>query len=154
MIRTCILVADAARARIYTLERSIEPNGMQEQFREERDLVDPARRERSGEQSSDTFMFDDHRQSHLDVLDTRFARELVSEIATIVRDRACRKLIVIASSRMIGDLRTYLAPLGKTGLAIEEVIHDYTKLTTSALRDRLAELGMVPARERVVFAGH
>lgn len=152
MNRTVIVVADAARARIYTFDRSVEPDGPHEDLREERDLVDSERRERPSELSSDAFMFDDHRQQHLNELDTRFAKDIVAAVETIVRDRGYRKLIVVTSSRMIGDFRKHFEPLLHAGVTIEEVPHDYTKLTTTALRDRLAELGMVPARQRLVFA--
>ena len=153
MKRICLVIADASRARIYTYERFQEPDGLHEELREERDLVDPARRKRASELFSDNAgvnhsghagnAFDDHRQAHLDRLDANFAREITGEIEAITRDQGYRELIVIASSRMLGELRATLEPLRRT-LAIKELERDFTKLTTAELRDRLTKLDLLP----------
>jgi len=154
MKRICLVVADAARARIYTYERSQEPEGLHEELREERDLVDPARRKRASELFSDSSgvnhsgpagnAFDDHRQAHLDRFDANFAREITAELEAIARDQRCRELIVIASTRMLGELRATLEPLRRT-LAIKELDRDFTKLTTAELRERLTKLDLLPS---------
>jgi len=153
MKRICLVVADASRARIFTYERSQEPDGLHDELREERDLIDPARRKRASELFSDSAganhggfrgnAFDDHRQAHLDQLDTNFAREITAELDGLVRERGYRELLVIASSRMLGELRATLEPLRRT-LAIKELERDFTRLATAELRDRLAKLGLLP----------
>jgi protein required for attachment to host cells len=153
MKRTCLIVADAARARIFTYQRSQEPDGLHDELREERDLIDPARRKRASELFSDSAganhggpasnAFDDHRQAHLDRFDASFAREITGELDGLARTQEYRELIVIASSRMLGELRTTLEPLRRT-LAIRELERDFTKLTTAELRDRLTKLDLLP----------
>ena len=161
MKRICLLVADATRARIYTYEQLQEPDGPHEELREEVDLVDPARRQRPTELFSDNsganhagsrgYAFDDHRQGHLDHLDTEFAKTIAGEVERITRDHGLHSLIAIASSRMLGELRDALEPLRRT-IAISELERDFTKLATSALRDRLADLQLLPPKPRLVAA--
>ena len=157
MKRICLVVADATRARIYTYEQLQEPDGPHEQLREELDLVDPARRKRPSELFSDDsganhagtrgYAYDDHRQAHLDHFDTSFAHDIAAAIDRIVRANDYHTVVVIASSRMLGALRTSLEPLKRT-VAITELERDFTKLATPALRDRLAELDVLPPRPR------
>ncbi len=152
MKRICLIVADASRARIFTYERSQEPDGLHDELRERRDLIDPVRRKRASELFSDSAganhggsrsnAFDDHRQAHLDQFDTNFAREITAELDGLIRE-GYRELIVIASSRMLGELRTTLEPLRRT-LSIKELERDFTRLATTELRDRLAKLALLP----------
>ncbi len=161
MMRTCLLVADAARARIYTYEQLQEPDGPHEEMLEECDLLDSARRQRPSELFSDGagsnhvghrgYAFDDHRQGHIDRLDTDFAKQIAGEVERIMRDQGFRTLVLIASSRMLGDLRDSFATLGRT-VTIQELERDFTKLTTAELRDRLAELELLPPRPRLAVA--
>lgn len=161
MKRICIVVADATRARIFTYEQLLEPDGPHEQLREVADLVDPARQNRPTELFSDDsgsgknghhgYAFDDHRESHLDQLDASFAKTIIAEAARVTNEHGGRKLAVIASSRMLGALRTSLEPLRRT-LEITELQRDFTKLPTTELRERLAELDILPARARFAVA--
>ena len=153
-MRRSIVVADAARARIYTYEFINEPGNPHELLREERDLIDSARRKRPSELFSDNsganhsgtrgYAFDDHRQAHLDNMDVDFARQIVGELELLVTERDSHDVIVIASPRMLGQLRDHLGALRRPGLTIEELDHDLTKLTTPQLRNRLAELKLLP----------
>jgi protein required for attachment to host cells len=161
MKRICLVVADAARARIYTYQQLLEPDGPHDELREERDLIDSARRKRASELFSNGsgtnhtghhgYAFDDHREAHLANLDAAFAHEISDEIARITRDQGYRDVLVVASARMLGALRTKLEPLRRT-LTITELERDYTKLTTAQLRDQLSALELLPARPRHVGA--
>jgi protein required for attachment to host cells len=161
MKRICLLVADAARARIFTYEQLEEPDGPHELLREECDLVDPARRKRPSELFSDQaggnhtghrgYAFDDHRQAHIDRLDVDFAKQIAGEVERIMHDDGYRALVVIASSRMLGELRSSFENLSRT-ITVTELERDFTKLRTDELRARLGELNLLPPRRRVVFA--
>ncbi len=161
MKRICLVVADAARARIYSYEQRLEPDEPHDELREEVDLVDSARRQRPSELFSDDtganhtghrgYAFDDHRQHHLDQLDTNFARQIVGELTRITHDNSYQKLVIVASSRMLGELQASLEPLRRT-VTITELERDFTKLATAELRDRLAELELLPPRPRLAFA--
>jgi protein required for attachment to host cells len=162
MTRICLVVVDATRARIYTYEQVREPCGTLERLCEERNLVDPARHERASELFSDNsgsnhngqhrYGFDDHRQSHLDRLDVEFGRRIADEVGNITRKNKSKEVILVASSRMLGVLRYQLAALRRSGVTIDELQRNFTKLTTAEIRDRLAELQLLPARERPVLA--
>lgn len=160
-MRICLLVADAARARIYTYEQLHEPGGPHEVMREECDLVDLARRQRPSELFSDGaggdhsgrhgYSFDDHRQGHLDQLDANFAKQIAADVERVMRDHGYHALIVVASSRMLGELRDSLESLRRR-VTITELEKDFTKLATAELRDHLAALELLPPRPRLAFA--
>ena len=155
MKRICLVVADATRARIFTYQQLLEPDGPHEELREQRDLVNPARHKRAGELFSDNtganhsgprgYAFDDHRQAHLDQLDVRFAKEIAGEVERTMHSDGYRELIVVASSRMLGDLRVAFEMLSRVA-TIKTVERELTKLGPAAIRDHLAALGLLPAR--------
>ncbi len=153
MSRTCIAVVDATRARLFTFDRSDEPGGVREALAERADLVNPARRRTPSELFSDTrtntsrtggkyYGLDDHRDAHVDELDTEFAREVSDAIAQLVRDSGATHVILCASPRMLGMLRA--TELQHDGIAIDELARDYAKLSPPELRDVLTERGLLP----------
>jgi len=159
MKRICLVLADATRARIFSYQQLLEPDGPHDELREERDLVDPERHKRASELFSDHagtnhthgHANDDHRQAHLDELDTRFAQHIAGEVEHVLRDEGARELVVVASARMLGRLRTSLEPLRRT-VTIKELARDFTKLASTELRDRLAEHDLLPARSQLRVA--
>ena len=159
MKRSCIAVVDAARARLYTYQE--DPA---QELREVADLVNPGRRLRASELFSDTrpgsdrgigergFTFDDHRDAHVDNMDLQFAREVVAEIDRIVREGAYGHVIVVASPKMLGDLRKLDGVLRRSDLVLDEIPRDLAKLTSPQLHDKLAELKLIPPRQRLTAA--
>ena len=156
MYNTCIAVVDASRARLFTFERSVEPEGLQEELTELRDLVNPARRLRASQLFSDSrpgssrtgglqYAFDDHRDAHIDELDAEFSRKIVGEIADMMRAEHAKRLIVCASPSMLGELRDACDALGRD-IIVDELPRDLVKLSASRLRDQLASYGLLPAR--------
>jgi protein required for attachment to host cells len=155
MIRVCIAIVDASRARLFTFERSAEADGIHEQLVEHRELVDPARRQRPSELFSDSrpgsgrtgalqYAFDDHRDAAIERMDTMFARTTLAKLLELVRSSAARRLIICASPRMLGELRDASGELRNTGLVIDEMPRDLSKLTAPQIRDRLASYGLLP----------
>lgn len=159
MKRACIAIVDASRARLFTYERTSGESGVHEQFVEQRDLVDPARRKRPSEQFSDTrpgssrtgdlqYGFDDHRDAHVARMDATFARHVVSEIEDLLRSTSTQRLILCASPRMLGELREAGDGLRRSNLVVDELPRDLVKLTVPKLRDRLASYELLPPLPR------
>lgn len=155
MHRTCIAVVDAARARLFTLERRAEGGDLREELAEQRDLVNPARRQRPSELFSESrpglsrtgdvqYGLDDHRDAHIANLDAEFSRAIVGELAALLRDAGARRLILCASPRMLGELRQASEELRRDDLTIDEVPRDLVKLSPSDLRAQLTSYGLLP----------
>ncbi|HEX5059009.1 MAG TPA: host attachment protein [Kofleriaceae bacterium] len=156
MYRTCIVVADAARARLFTFERTAEAEGLAEELIERRDLVNPARRLRSSKLFSDSrpgvsrmgklqYAFDDHRDAHIDAFDAEFSRMIVGEVAAMMRATHAKRLILCASPHMLGALRDASSGVGGD-ITIDEMPRNLVKLSPSRLRDQLAEYRLLPER--------
>ena len=159
MVRTCLAIIDATRARFFVHELSVDPEGTTDAISERVDLVDPARRRTEHELFSDGrpgssrngshhFGFDDHRDAHLDNMDAVFARAAIGEIQELLRTTGSRRLILCASPRMLGALRAEGSGPWRVGLVIDEVPRDLVKLTIPELRDMLASYGLLPPLDR------
>ena len=149
MKRTCIAVVDATRARLFTYELE----GPREHLIEHTDLVNPARRLRPSELFSDSrpgtsrtgglqYAFDDHREHHLDEMDAVFARQISDEIQDLVKTTLATRFILCASPNMLGHLREVL----RVEIPMDELAHDYVKLTPAQLRDHLETHGLLPPK--------
>src|SRR5688500_7682369 len=118
MKRALIAIVDAAHARLYTYQQvgDAEPT-----LREFRDLVSagrqhgmelfsdkkPGNRWQEGGRGST----DDHRMDHLSEMDSKFAKVIVDEVSRTARDEGFHHVILVASPRMLGELRQVDAPL-------------------------------------------
>lgn len=159
-MRALIAVVDATRARLFTYQSVVE---MQElaSLHEESDLINVTRRRRPSELFSGSdrvrgpgprgFPYDDHREAHIAQFDATFAREVAEQIAQVARAGGYVRLILIASASMIGEMRRVVRD---RDITIDEVPRDLVKLTPAQLHDRLAELRLLPARERLMSARH
>ena len=154
MHRTVIAIVDATRARLFTYDRADEAGGLREAFSERTDLVNPARRRTPAQLFSDTrtntsrtggkfYGVDDHRDAHMDEIDAEFARAAATAIAAAVGDTHATRVIVCASPRMLGFLRT--TDVRRDGIVIDELARDYTKHTAPQIHELLVEHGLLPA---------
>jgi protein required for attachment to host cells len=157
--RSCIAIIDASRARIYTYEQEHDPA---DQLREVSDLVNPGRRllphaifadtrpgERGRVRGQLGHAVDDHRDAHYNEMDAQFGKDIVATIARVVRAGSYAQLIVVASPPMLGVFRKAGGVLhARNGLQIHEVVRDLVKLTSAQLHDHLAQLRLIPPRER------
>jgi protein required for attachment to host cells len=159
MYRACIAVVDASRARLFSFERSQDPEGMQEKLIEERDLVNPARRLRTSQLFTDSgsvggrtgtrqFGLDDHRGAHVDELDAEFSRLVTEQLEELVRARAAQRVILCASPNMLGVLREVRRRRPASAIPVDEISRDLVKLTPAVLRTQLASYGVLPEAER------
>ncbi len=156
----CVVVADAARARLFTLE----PAGSPEveggpNLVERNDLVNPEQRLRDSERWSDlktgrnrapaggqAHGYDDHRERHMDEWRRRFARGVAHEAAALVERGKARHLIVVAPKRMLGLLRAELSTALKNQCSVQALAKDLSKLAPQDLHEHLTKEGLVPAR--------
>ena len=154
MQRTIIATADATRARLFTFDRDDDVGRVRESWSERTDLVNPARRQTPAQLFSDTrtntartggrfFGLDDHRDAHIDEMDTEFARMISAAIDEAVRDTGARRIILCASPRMLGILRA--TQRRNNGVEIDELARDYVKLTPPQLHAQLIDRGLLPA---------
>ena len=165
MKRACIAIVDAARARIYTYQEDADPK---QQLREVRDLVNAGRRLKASEMFSESrpslaqsgrpgpsgepgSTKDDHRDDHIGMMDTKFAKEIVEEVDKIIRAEGYGHLIIVAAPKMLGELRK-ANTLKRNGLNIDEIASDLSKLTAPQLHDHLASLDLIPGRPRLQIA--
>jgi protein required for attachment to host cells len=156
MSRITLVVADAARARLFTFQPSDEPGNGASHLIERGDLVDPARRLRAGELLTETrpasnraptgrgFATDDHRDEFIGELDRRFAAEIMQKAEEIIETTAAQRLIIIASPHMLGLLRHH-TDLLRGRLDIDETALDLTHETVPELQTHLTDLGLLPA---------
>ncbi|HWA72591.1 MAG TPA: host attachment protein [Polyangiaceae bacterium] len=131
MSRTCILVADRARARFLVPERLRQsaPFADAVRLRELQALVDPEGEMTGNEVFSNTrsgsnraprgatFEYDDHRTRHREEVERRFAAQIAEKLADFVRERGPEKVVLVVEPRMLGLLRPRL--WGKLPAAIE-----------------------------------
>jgi protein required for attachment to host cells len=166
MKRACIAIVDASRARLYAYEEEAEPG---RELREVRDLTNPGRRLKDSEQFSETrpplgqsgrpgpsgepgSTKDDHRDDHISMMDQKFAKEIVEEVDKLIRSDGFGHLIMIASPKMLGELRKANGSLKRNGLVVDEIPRELANLTGTQLHDHLASLDLIPGRQRLKLA--
>ena len=161
VMRACIAIIDATRARICEYD---DRNAPGQELHEVSAHVNPGRRhigvmfeeaesgERTGSSSSQQQATDDHREGYVDSRDQKFARAVVEDIDRIVRGGAFTHLVVVATPRMLGEVRKYAGVLHREGLKLDEIERDLGGLTDPQLHDHLAQAGIVAPRKRIAAA--
>jgi len=158
-VKACIVVANAFRGRIFTVEPFREVTGETRYALIERhDLVNPASRLTDGELFSSTASgargrpgreagrvvrsqpLDDHRRDHVRELDRRFA-EAVVEAALDVAPNG--PLHLVAGPRVLGRLRRALASRAPDA-SRSQFPKDLVGLEPRSLRLRLVDEGILP----------
>lgn len=153
MRNICIVVADGARARFFTLEWPQRP-----EFESGPDLVEqttlaaPAHDApdaalytegltgRNRTMGSETHDYDEHRDAHDDEVERRFVRDIVVELGK----RGADECIVCAEPQMMGFLRKALDQVPAP--AMTEVLKDLTHFPARDLQVWLASEGLIPER--------
>lgn len=160
MSHDCIVVADGARARFFTLQEAEHPEIQSSpNLIEVRDLIQPEKEIHDGELWSETRTgrnrggnggpshgYDDHRSQHLEEYERRFARSVAEEAASLARRVDTRHIILVAHKRMLGILRNCMDPLVKAGVEVREVAKDLSKLNPLELHEHLAREQLIPRR--------
>jgi protein required for attachment to host cells len=160
MYRVCIALVDATRARFFTFERATEGGDMREELVERTDFVNPQRRRRPSEVFSDTrpgssrtghlqYAFDDHRDHHSSQLDDKFARTAMAALRELIDEQPTRRVVICASSRMLGRLRAAAPGLLPSDITLDELPRDLVKLSSGEVRAELASRDLLPRAERI-----
>ena len=126
MPRTCIAIVDATRARLLVFDRTDDGAAIREQLSERTDLINPDRRHTGWDE-----------QAYVDHLDNDFAHNIAAAIQRTLRETASNRLILCASPRMLGALRT--TDLRSKGVVIDELRRDLSKLTPPQIRELLEQ---------------
>jgi protein required for attachment to host cells len=157
MTQTCIVVLDAARARLF----SYQPEGGSEPGRpglsELSELVNEGRREHG--KFSDTKpgnrwqeggrgSTDDHRDAQIADHDEKFVKRVLGEVAQQVQDQGFAEVILIAGPKLLGVVRS-LGRVAPRGVAVVEIAQDLSWMTPPQLHDHLADKDLIGVRSRM-----
>lgn len=160
MKRACIAIVDGNTARLYTYEHLEDE---QPRLAERKHLVNLAHRAndedlfsetRPGARSHDGThgATDDHRDANRAQHDLEFAGYVMDEIRGMVKVHELGHVILVASPRMLGNLRPFEEKLARLGILVDEIQRDLTRLSSSQLHDHLARLNVIEPRARLTFA--
>lgn len=123
MLKTCVIVADRARARLFV---TAEPPGRTlgtapTALEEVEALTEPEgevrgtdlfSNSRSGTNRSPhgaAFEYDDHRQGHRDETERRFSKRVAVAIRNLIAREQPTRLVLAVEPRMLGTLRPFLS---------------------------------------------
>lgn len=155
----CVVVANASRARFFSLESGDVPEVESgPHLVEHSDLVNPEATLPGREAWSDTrsggntapgggpsHRYDDHREQHMREIGRRFARQVAGAALDMARRRGADCLVVVAADRMLGYLRPELdTPAPR--VEIREAAKDLTTLGPREILGHLVVAGVLPAR--------
>ncbi len=162
MSQYCVVVADAGRARLFTLEEARDPETEAgPRLVERKGFVNPEKTMPEHEVSSDAKSmrsrnpqggsahgYDDHRAAHEQEIERRFAKQVARETETLTRAEQVGTVIVAAQPHMIGHLRRELDPLVKTGITLCELAANLSKLTPTDIQEHLVTASLLPPSKR------
>jgi protein required for attachment to host cells len=164
MPRFCLVVANAARCRLYHIAPTDNGGSDPTVTLDERgDYISSARRRPPGDALTDhpgsahaptgvRFGLDDHREERTRSIDRGFATTIAASLAGLLAESQTTRALLVASPRMLGELRRACRAALPPGIQLDELPVDLTRLSTPQLHDRLADHGLVPARERLARA--
>lgn len=148
MSNTCIVVADAGRARFFLVEKSDAPRH-NVVLVERATLVNPGfegarasgvervKSERVGDrQAGDAHPVETGRRPRLE-LECWFGREIARQAGELTAGWKDGTLMLIAEPRLLGMTRAYMREALPSGLTLKELAKDYAQLSSSELRDQL-----------------
>ena len=155
----CIIVADSARARFFTLRDPEFPDiESGPDLLELQDLVNPEAESHEKELWSDprsganrggnggVHAYDDHRRSHLAMSSRRFARSVAETTARLARERGARDIVLVADQRTLGFLREELGAALDGEVRIRQLAKDLSRLQPRQIHAHLARERLVPKR--------
>ncbi len=158
MSKYCVVVADGARARLFSLEEAGIGEGGPDLV-EVSDLanseVEAAGKDIYSDMKSGRNVapagggahgYDDHRDRHIDESERRFAKQIAAATADAVVQQKSGCLVVSADPHMMGHLREAMS-LNVGGITVREVVKDLTKLAPQELHEYLAADHTLPARQ-------
>lgn len=153
-----VVVADGARARIFTLwEPDLPDIQGGPELREDEDLVNPEAELAQRERFSDvggyhhtgrgaSHGYDDHRGQHEADVDRRFARRVAERAANFAMEARASRCVVAAKAKMLGMLRREIGSRVGPEVNIDECARNLSKLPPGEIHAHLADMGLLPER--------
>lgn len=158
MARTCIIVADSARARFITLEVPVDPTtDGGARLVEHEDLVHPEAdvperglfSDRTGRAHASpkgaAHALDDHREDHRREAERRYVRGMVEHAERFVRQQQATRLMLVAEPRLLGTWREELGYGRFRAVEIIEVGENVSRRPLDQIQAVLALRGLVSA---------
>lgn len=156
----CVVVANGARARFFTLQNAKVPEieGGPNLVEQGSDLVNPEKELPDRALWSSGYGrgrtpggvpahgYADHREQHDEELDRRFARRVAEETVRLVQANSASHVVLVAQKRTLSHLRPALEPLLRANIDVREVGKDLSKLSPSELQEHLAKDNVLPRR--------
>ncbi|MBA1149168.1 host attachment protein [Ectothiorhodospiraceae bacterium WFHF3C12] len=155
----CVVVAEGARARFFTLEPVEVPefesgpnlkewNTLMnpEHKAHQREVYTDVRSGRNRGNAGEAHAYDDHRDQHDAEMEHRFARTIAGELEQFAGEHSASRVVLCAEKQMLGYLRGALNGHARKDLAITEVAKDLTRLSPRDLHEKLARDGVLPKR--------
>jgi hypothetical protein len=159
----CVIVANAGRARVFSLARFGESDEALTELLQVFEMNNPEARRTPHDQFSDSrpglqqaggdgpaHGVSDRRDHHRAEADRRFFAAVVAEAAGVWRQRPRVKLVIAGGPPVIGALRPLIEREKRQNpaMTVVEVSSDLTRLAGPALHDALARAGVIPPRQR------
>ncbi len=161
MSKYTVVVADAKRARFFSLQDSLTPEiessprlVEREVLANPRNLQNEAKRlsspnsGRNRVSSGASYAFDDHRgKRDLDGL-RKFSTLIAKEALKQTRKEDAHSLVLVAGKRTLGMLRESLSAIKTNGLGIHECDRDLAGDTPAKIHELLAKMELVPPEKK------
>ncbi|MEI6564226.1 MAG: host attachment protein [bacterium] len=161
MSKYIIVVADAHRARMFTLKESLTPETESSPHLVEQEcLVNPKKKKngaqsrgigisgRSRTASGASYAFDDHHSKREQDELRKFTSTIVKESLKQIKKADAHWLVLVAEGKTLGLLRDTLAGIKTKGLTIHECDRELTSETPAKIQDLLAKRKLVPSMKK------
>jgi protein required for attachment to host cells len=152
MSKYTVVVADALRARFFSLQDSMTPEVESSPRLMEREcLVNPEKAKTSAqrrEKSNNGRVFEDHRERHALEGQRHFTGLIIKEALKQTRKVDSHTLVLVAGRKTLGLIRETLSSIKTNGLAIHEWDRDLTSETPQKIQEILAKRKLVPAMKK------
>lgn len=161
MSNYCVIVADGARARFFTLEPVDVPElESGPNLVERSDLINPEAESQGQELWSNVkagrnrsagggaHSYDDHRTQHEAEFLVRFARLIAEETGRMAGQNKVKHVVIAAEKAMLGFIREALASGGPKNTEVRELAKNLSKQATLEIHQHLSDAGLVPKRRK------
>ncbi len=158
MSKYIVMVADAKRARIFSVQDSLTPEIESSPRLVEEQAILNSENSKTGSKprgtpasgrnkssSGGSYAFDDHRGKHAQDELRRFASIVVKETFKQARKASAHTLILAAERKTLGVIRDAMAHIKLNGYAIHECDRELTGESPSKIQELLARRKLIPA---------
>lgn len=162
MTRFLIAVVNHRRARLFTFTGSDFPEQLGPALIEHQEVLNDnfdqsAQALWSNTQSghnrstvSHTYGYDDHRESHRQEFERRFADVIIEQFQILQKTYQPHRFILVAAPKLLGIIRNSLTPSQVKSLQPHELTKDLSKFTPSEIHEYLANKQLLPEPYRAV----